>query len=263
MAEVLGAASAIAGLISLSGTLLAQGYAFVSKVHQAPQHLREVLSEAAALDVVLNQLQGIVESRIEDESTKSLLTRLSEAGLINECNQALTIVNTSIRKCEQIEGQHTRNLGKRVLWPFKEKETKDTLLRLSRIRDNLSTALTADMAYVSERNSCQTQGADLSNHSGTLNHIHQLSKESATGLSSLQNWTVNQDQNKERKMMRKWLQEGSINVEDNLNEGLRHKHPETKNWLFQSDFFKTWLAGQSSLLWIHGIRTNPPFDLGQ
>ena len=85
MAEALGAASAIAGLISLSGKLLAQGYAFASTVHHAPRELRELLSEAASLDVVLNQLQSIVDRGTESELPLPLLTKLSDAGVIVDC----------------------------------------------------------------------------------------------------------------------------------------------------------------------------------
>jgi hypothetical protein len=43
------------------------------------------------------------------------------------------------------EGGRAAEFGKRVVWPFKEKETKEVLARLSRIRGHLTTTLTADM----------------------------------------------------------------------------------------------------------------------
>lgn len=145
MGEVLGAASAIAGLISLSGTVLAEGYAYVASVRRAPKELRELLCESAALDAVLDQLQGFIdESRgIEDESAR--LKDLAQAGVINECKESLLLVQRSISRCQQVKGEDLRNLGKRVVWPFKEKETKEVLARLSRIRGHLTTTLTADM----------------------------------------------------------------------------------------------------------------------
>lgn len=146
MAEALATASAITGLISLSGTLLAQGYTFAATVHRAPQELREILSEAASLDVVLSQLQSILDREAEPKSTLPVLLQLGEAGVIDDCKEALMVVKQSISKCEQIKGQQMRNLGKRITWPFRDKETKDVLGRLSRIRGNLSSALTADMA---------------------------------------------------------------------------------------------------------------------
>lgn len=54
--EAIGAASAIAALISVSGGILAKGYTFLATVRRAPQGLRELLCEAAALNSVLDQL---------------------------------------------------------------------------------------------------------------------------------------------------------------------------------------------------------------
>lgn len=152
--EAIGAASAIAGLISLSGGVLAKGYTFLASVHRAPQELRELLCEAAALNSVLNQLQALVEQEQHDSLEEDMGTEMRRPGLKNmvdngvlhECTESLLLVDRSVRRCQQNQGQELRNLGKRVIWPFKEKETKEALARLARIRGHLTTALTADMA---------------------------------------------------------------------------------------------------------------------
>lgn len=150
--EAVGAASAIAGLISLSGGILAKGYTFLASVHRAPQELRELLCEAAALNSVLNQLQGLVEQHgsfekdVGTEIRRPGLGRMVDVGVLHECTESLLLVDRSVQRCQQIQGQELRNLGKRIIWPFKEKETKEALARLGRIRGNLTAALTADMA---------------------------------------------------------------------------------------------------------------------
>lgn len=152
--ETIGAASAIAGLISLSGGVLAKGYTFLASVHRAPQELRELLCEAAALNSVLNQLQSLVEQEQHDSLEKDVnteirrpgLKHMTDSGVLHECRDSLLLVDRSVQRCQQNQGQEVRNLGKRVIWPFKEKETKEALARLGRIRGHLTTALTADMA---------------------------------------------------------------------------------------------------------------------
>lgn len=150
--EAVGATSAIAGLISLSGGILAKGYSFLATVHRAPQELRELLCEAAALNSVLNQLLALVEqngSLGKDEDTEMRrpgLIHMADNGVLHDCTESLMLVDRSVQRCQQIQGQELRNLGKRVIWPFKEKETKEALARLGRIRDHLTAALTADMA---------------------------------------------------------------------------------------------------------------------
>lgn len=151
--EAIGAASAIAGLVSLSGGILAKGYTFLASVHRAPQELRELLCEAAALNSVLNQLQTLVDDdhhgsfqQNMNESRRSGLKDIADTGVLHECTESLLLVDRSVQRCQQIHGQDLRNLGKRVMWPFKEKETKEALARLSRIRGHLTAALTVDMA---------------------------------------------------------------------------------------------------------------------
>lgn len=150
--EAVGAASAIAGLISLSGGILAKGYTFLATVHRAPQELRELLCETAALNSVLNQLQGLVEQResfekdADTEIRRPGLRHMVDVGVLHECTESLLVVDRSVQRCQQIQGQDLRNLGKRIIWPFKEKETKEALARLGRIRGHLTAALTADMA---------------------------------------------------------------------------------------------------------------------
>ena len=84
--------------------------------------------------------------------------------------------------------------------------------------------------------------------------MHKSSQEISIGVTELQKWAVKRDQVEERRSLFKWLDPNSINVGDNLKEGLKHHHPGTGQWLFQSDCFKSWSSGPSSLLWIHGIR---------
>lgn len=150
--EAVGAASAIAGLISLSGGILAKGYTFLATVHRAPQELRELLCEAAALNSVLNQLQGLVEQHdsfekdVDTEIRRPGLRHMVDVGVLHECTESLLVVDRSVHRCQQIQGQELRNLGKRIIWPFKEKETKEALARLGRIRGHLTAALTADIA---------------------------------------------------------------------------------------------------------------------
>jgi hypothetical protein len=144
MGEVFGVASAIAGLLSLSGSILSQGYSFTNSVRKAPRELRQLLSETAALNTVLDQLQSLAE----DDTLRggnSALQGLAKAGGIQGCFELLRSVQRSIARCEQIKGQELRNLGRSMIWPFKEKETKDTLTRLSRMRDHLVTAVSVDM----------------------------------------------------------------------------------------------------------------------
>ena len=146
MAEALGAASAVAGLLSLSGKVLAEGYDIISTVHRAPKELRELLKEVASLSTLLDHLSSLPDETRDPEYADARLKDLAQAGQIRECEESLLLVRKSIEKCQAVKGEQVKNLGRRMLWPFKEKETKETLGRLARIRGHLTTAVTVDVA---------------------------------------------------------------------------------------------------------------------
>lgn len=147
MAEVVGVIASVAQLLHLSGTLLASGYGFLSKVSNAPAELRGLLTETAAVNSLLGQLQFIANSEAiaPDHDGLQALERL---GVFEECQSALAFVGTALTACQQIEGKRLKNFGRRLLWPFKEKDTKDALQRIHRLRGVLANALEVNSAQV-------------------------------------------------------------------------------------------------------------------
>ena len=96
---------------------------------------------------MLDQLQGLVT---EDASPHVMgaLETLTYLDVFGDCRSLMKVVLKSIRACEQMPGQGARSFGRRFLWPFKEKETRETLQQLERIRLTLSAAVTVDSALV-------------------------------------------------------------------------------------------------------------------
>lgn len=75
-------------------------------------------------------------------------------------------------------------------------------------------------------------------------------------MAGLEERTVRRDQAEQHRALIAWLDPRSIDVEENLKEGLKNHHPGTGEWLFETDSYKSWATGHSSILWIHGIRKN-------
>jgi len=144
MAEVLGAVAASAQLVQLSAQILSFGYAFLSKAAKAPSEIRQLLTEAAALDCVLDRLQNTPRSSTPDDP----LVSLHKSGIFKECNDLLLRVQKELNSYVEVDRQRVANLAKRVAWPLREKEVIDALQRLSRLRGIISTALEASSAYV-------------------------------------------------------------------------------------------------------------------
>lgn len=147
MAEILGIVASVTQLIELSGSLLAGGYGFLSKVKRAPSEMRSLLTEAAAIDSLLGQLQTIAESTPKS-APNDALQALKRLGVFEECSTSLNSVQRALKSCEQTHDKESKNLGKRFLWPFKEKETKEDLEKLHRLRGLLANAVEASSASV-------------------------------------------------------------------------------------------------------------------
>jgi hypothetical protein len=72
MAEIISTVASVAQLVQLSGALLIEGYSFLSKVAQAPSEIRSLLTETAAVNSLLAQLQQAAESTLKNASDDAL-----------------------------------------------------------------------------------------------------------------------------------------------------------------------------------------------
>jgi hypothetical protein len=143
--EVAGSAATILGLISFTGEVLVAGYGYLSKAQKAPAEIRSLLKETANLNALLDQLQALVVENTNPHVIDALET-LNYLDVFGDCKILMKIVLKSIKACEQVSGQSARNLGRKLLWPFKEKETKETVQQLQRLRETLSAAVAVDSA---------------------------------------------------------------------------------------------------------------------
>ena len=142
--SAIAAVSSVTSLVHFSGTILSNGYSYLAGVARAPKELRLLLIETAALNSLLDQLQLLVED--DTKSMKNAIIGLEQSGALLESRDILRTIDKSIAACQQIEGQSTKNLGKRLLWPFKDKETKELLQRFHVVRDIFTSALSIDAA---------------------------------------------------------------------------------------------------------------------
>lgn len=121
-------------------------------MQRAPSEISALLRETANLNALLDQLQSLVDSTrvspslTEKNDQENALLALQRLGVFGDCERLMKVVQSSVKACEQIEKQQVRNLGKRIMWPFKEKETKDTMVQLGRLRETLSAAVVVDSA---------------------------------------------------------------------------------------------------------------------
>lgn len=157
--EVVGSVATIVQLASFSAEVLAVGYGYISKVKKAPLEIKTLMRELTSLHELINQLE---ELATEDKtgSTRTALAVLENSGIFDDCKRMVKIVEKSVKACQQIEGQQIKNVGRRMFWPFKDKETKETILHLGVLRDTLSAAVNVDSAKTLSRLEVLVQSVD-------------------------------------------------------------------------------------------------------
>jgi hypothetical protein len=141
--EGIASATAIIQLISFTGEVLAAGYGYLSKVKKAPSEVRALLKETASLNELLDQISELSEDQADNKSGTAL-NALHRLGILDDCGKLMNTVRGMLKTCEGNDGQKLRNAGKRLLWPFKEKDTKDLLDQLGRLRETLTASITVD-----------------------------------------------------------------------------------------------------------------------
>ena len=122
MAEAIGLAASVAGLLQLAGSVVKLSYAYISDVRNAPKVQKMYLQEVSALmDVLFRAEQAIVDSELTGHAV-SRPTSLTST-VIQDCHTELSTLQLELEK-------QTR----RLLWPFQERELKKSIEMLSRFR---------------------------------------------------------------------------------------------------------------------------------
>jgi hypothetical protein len=148
--EVLGSAATIVQLVSFTAEVLALGYGYLAKAKKAPLEVKSLMREVTYLNELLEQLEELATEN-EAGTVKGAVEMLEKLGTFEDCNRMVAIVEECVKKCQQIEGQKVRNVGKRLLWSFKDKGAQETLLQLGRLRDTLSAAVQVDSSKTLSR----------------------------------------------------------------------------------------------------------------
>ncbi|KAF3804273.1 hypothetical protein GCG54_00000624 [Colletotrichum gloeosporioides] len=158
MAEILGIAAAAVQLTELTVKILSEGYAFLNKAIGAPTEIRQLLTETAALDCLLSRLRDLSQSTNSGSARENALLRLKEIGVFDECHNLLASINQTLASLRKEDGERLRNIAKRLAWPLHvQKAVQESLDRLRRMKETLSTALDTNVAIETKVNQTDWQ----------------------------------------------------------------------------------------------------------
>ena len=142
MAEGLGIAAGVAGLISLTIEILGISYKYINGVRNASPSARQFLNEIQNLQIVLQRVE-------EEAQQNNELEVFGEAGSslvsIKESSEYVDLLQKVRDKLQQRQSSSVRNS---LTWPFSKEETLDLTNSLHRHLEIYTTALGVDSLYV-------------------------------------------------------------------------------------------------------------------
>ena len=220
MAEALGVASGVAGLMSLTIEVFQISYDYINKVHNASNTLQRFLRELEDLKVVLIKIDQMAKNmndrKIFGDDPSCLLS-------IKESSEYLDLLGTVRYKLEKrsVEGSLRQKL-KALTWPFSEDKTLGLIEALHRHLEIYKTALALDNLTVGKL---------------TLNEVRQA--------------RVTQ-QNTQVEAVLDWL--SPLNMYQRQQDTLSRRHGETGSWLLSAPAFRRWVNSEGSdrTLWCPG-----------
>ena len=145
MAEVLGIASGVAGLISLTIEVFGISYKYVHGVRDASSSVRQFLTELEALQKVLFRVDQVAKKTDERKvfgDTGSCLLSLEES---KEYYELLQKIRDDLQQRQTPSS--IRNRLKALTWPFSEKDTLALTNSLHRHLEIYNVALSVDNRY--------------------------------------------------------------------------------------------------------------------
>ena len=148
MAEVLGIASGVAGLVSLTIEVFGISYKYVHGVRDASSSVRQFLVELEDLQKILLRLEQVAketdERKVFGDAGSCLLS-------IKNSSEYIELLESVRDKLQQQQTPSSiRNKLKALTWPISGKETLALADSLHRHLEIYNTALTVDIRYEHE-----------------------------------------------------------------------------------------------------------------
>jgi hypothetical protein len=220
MAEPLSIASGVAGIITLSSAVVAAGYKYLSSVRSAPEDLKKLIQEIAALNTLISQL--VAHSLTLDGPHKAI-DAVADQDLIQSCQQTLNSVQEYLRESNPGSGSRGKNAIKVLWWPLKRDDIVKGRDHIRRLCSTLTTALTLDNA-------------------SALARIERIQKNSFENTASLVHNI------EERKILR-WLSE--LDPVPKQKATILMQQPGTSDWLLRKQAVLDWIV-DGQFLWLYG-----------
>jgi uncharacterized protein YoxC len=137
MADVLGVAASVAGLMTIADSIVRKGFKFIKDVKEAEDSVEKLVEEVNNLSGVLHSLNNVVERLEEDEGDVDPSTRIH---YIESCYKTLKKINDHF---DEAVPATPLSRGQKLRWPLKKAHTKELLDEIGRHKATVILAMGA------------------------------------------------------------------------------------------------------------------------
>ncbi|KAF4887570.1 Ankyrin repeat, PH and SEC7 domain containing protein secG [Colletotrichum fructicola] len=232
MADPLSISASIAGLVTLADTVFLRLTKYIKSVQSADKEIKDLCKEVNLLGGAVNMLARLARGHeLEDEP----FNRDFRMYHIEAC---ALILNDISQKTKKYDGNSKSKLLK-LKWPYESSITKGLLADLSRHKDNINLALTANSMDALLR--CLAKEEDRAKATATIRADVKKTREIFVRI---------QEDKKRTEVLRFFLH---YNPQPNYEMSVKLRHPRTGMWLDRLPAFQTWLSSGASRIWLSGI----------
>ncbi|UPK99839.1 hypothetical protein LCI18_010774 [Fusarium solani-melongenae] len=238
MADPLSMAASIAGLISLADTLFRHTYKFGRTASGAKKEIQALATEINSFSGLLRSLEALADG-LEAEG-QAFEPALKVDHLI-ECRKIFENIERKVTKAIDSFSNRSRweGVSRQLKWPFSASDTRDLLQQLSRCKDSITLATSADTMRSLQL--ClmkqQENGDTLAKIASTLDKV-----EIRTAILM----------DPRKQLVLDFFMTPELNPQANLDQSLKLRQPTTGEWFTHSFAFTEWLQTPGSRLWPNG-----------
>ncbi|SLM39321.1 P-loop containing nucleoside triphosphate hydrolase [Lasallia pustulata] len=260
MAEGLALAASIVAILQITNSVISVCHGYGAAAKDAPWELSKVNAEMKSLRNVLQTLQPLAEQA--EFASPSAGTRLPTLALLCGPRGLLNCCLDEVRRLdERLEnpswsdsfGPKKKAFIQALRWPLNKAETMKVLDDVSRYRNILNLAITADQTTLTleiQKLSILTNDIVLGTQRDVC-LIKDLASDMHADVQSTKSITLGIQLGTEREKIHRWLSAGALDPSINQNRASRSRQANTGLWFVKSETFTYWKAS-SALVWLHG-----------
>lgn len=232
MADPLSIAASIAGVISLADIVFARTRKYISSAKNADKDVKYLSQEVLLLSGALHSLSKLAQA-LDADGLKDQQIEQLRMHHIAACHATLDEVWKKLKKFED------NGAKRKLVWPFVSDRTKELLAEISRHKENIDLALTADSMGTLLRVLSETE------------EVHKDTEKLLEEAKKTREIVTRIHQDSGRKAVLDYFLR--YNPQQNYEMSLSLRHPRTGLWLIRRPEFQTWLVSPDSALWLSGI----------